>query len=191
MVAAAILKLDEIKYVDVPANFLLDALNIFPTLEKSRRITEPPILVGAISIAFIASAETLLCATAVDQMHSGPRTKYDQELSAQGIGNALCGVLGVLPMTGVIVRSGANVEAGAKTRGFRHSAWCLVVGRSSASLPWTATSYHPAVGAGRRARLHRLQARLPEDLADADEVRLGRGGDLCRHHRHHRDDRTC
>ena len=55
------------------------------------RIIEWPVLIGAISIAFIASAETLLCATAVDQMHSGPRTKYDRELTAQGVGNTICG----------------------------------------------------------------------------------------------------
>lgn len=92
------------------------------------RITEWPILLGAISIAFIASAETLLCATAVDQMHRGPRTKYDRELAAQGIGNSICGVLGVLPMTGVIVRSGANVEAGAVTRAsaILHGVWLLL-----------------------------------------------------------------
>ena len=49
---------------------------------------------------FIASAETLPCATEVDQMHQGKRTKYDKELTAQGVGNAICGLLGVLPLTG-------------------------------------------------------------------------------------------
>jgi MFS superfamily sulfate permease-like transporter len=70
----------------------------------------------AVAVGVIASAETLLCATAVDQMHHGPRTNYDRELMAQGVGNTLCGILGVLPMTGVIVRSSANVTAGARTR---------------------------------------------------------------------------
>ena len=85
-------------------------------------------MLGAISIAFIASAETLLCATAVDQLHRGPRTKYDRELAAQGVGNSICGLLGVLPMTGVIVRSGANVEAGAVTRAsaIMHGVWLLL-----------------------------------------------------------------
>jgi MFS superfamily sulfate permease-like transporter len=101
---------------------------IFPTIDKLKRVVEMPILIGAVSIAFIASAETLLCATAVDQMHRGPRTKYDRELAAQGIGNAICGVLGVLPMTGVIVRSSANVEAGAQTRAsaILHGIWLLL-----------------------------------------------------------------
>jgi MFS superfamily sulfate permease-like transporter len=81
-----------------------------------------------VAIAFIASAETLLCATAVDQLHRGPRTKYDKELAAQGVGNMLCGLLGGLPMTGVIVRSAANVEAGAKTRlsAVLHGVWLLL-----------------------------------------------------------------
>jgi MFS superfamily sulfate permease-like transporter len=80
-------------------------------------------------LAFIASAETLLCATAVDQMHTGSRTNYNRELSAQGIGNILCGFLGALPMTGVIVRSGANVQAGAKTRAsaILHGLWLLAL----------------------------------------------------------------
>ncbi len=100
------------------------------------RIIEAPILIGAISIAFIASAETLLCATAVDQMHSGPRTKYDKELTAQGVGNMICGLLGVLPMTGVIVRSSANVDAGAATRASAifHGVWLLLF---ASVLPFT------------------------------------------------------
>jgi MFS superfamily sulfate permease-like transporter len=81
-----------------------------------------------VTFAAIASAETLLCATAVDTMHSGPRTKYDKELVAQGVGNMACGALGALPMTGVIVRSSANVDAGAKTRmsTIMHGAWLLL-----------------------------------------------------------------
>ena len=126
IVAAAIFKLDQIDYVNVPDNIW--SVTIFPTTDKLMRIIEMPILIGAVSIAFIASAETLLCATAVDQMHRGPRTKYDRELSAQGVGNTICGVLGVLPMTGVIVRSSANVEAGAETRAsaILHGIWLLL-----------------------------------------------------------------
>ena len=59
-------------------------------------------------------------------------------MSAQGVGNTLCGALGVLPMTGVIVRSGANVEAGAKTRlsAILHGSWLLMF---ASLLPWTLT----------------------------------------------------
>lgn len=84
--------------------------------------------VSAVTVAVIASAESLLCAAAVDAKHTGPRTHFDRELIAQGVGNTLCGVLGVLPMTGVIVRSAANVEAGAKTRlsAVLHGVWLLL-----------------------------------------------------------------
>ncbi len=83
---------------------------------------------SALVIAVVASAETLLCATAVDQMHQGPRTRYDKELAAQGVGNMICGVLGALPMTGVIVRSSANVQSGATTRlsAILHGVWLLL-----------------------------------------------------------------
>jgi MFS superfamily sulfate permease-like transporter len=87
----------------------------------------PAILVAAVAIAFIASAETLLSAAAVDKMHNGVRTDYNKELRAQGVGNLLCGLVGSLPMTGVIVRSSANVQAGAMTRAstIMHGVWIL------------------------------------------------------------------
>ena len=135
MAAAALFHLDDIKYVSVPDNIWSTV--IFPTADTvSKFFASPHAIVGAFAIAFIASAETLLCATAVDQMHSGARTKYDRELSSQGIGNMICGALGVLPMTGVIVRSGANVEAGAKTRlsAILHGVWILLF---ASLLPWT------------------------------------------------------
>ena len=123
-----------IKYVIVPDNIW--SVIQFPTLDNLKHVLETPILIAAVSVAFIASAETLLCASAVDQMHQGPRTMYDKELTAQGIGNAICGLLGVLPMTGVIVRSSANIEAGAKTRASAifHGLWLLLF---AAVLPFT------------------------------------------------------
>ena len=70
----------------------------------------------------------LLCATAVDQLHDGRRTNYDRELFAQGVGNTVCGLLGVLPMTGVIVRSSANIQAGGNSRlsAILHGFWLLI-----------------------------------------------------------------
>ncbi|CAL9559920.1 hypothetical protein SUDANB58_04620 [Streptomyces sp. enrichment culture] len=86
-------------------------------------------LIGTIlAFTLIASAESLFSAAAVDRLHDGPRTQYDKELMAQGAGNALCGVLGALPMTAVIVRSSANVAAGARTKASRvlHGVWLLL-----------------------------------------------------------------
>jgi MFS superfamily sulfate permease-like transporter len=84
---------------------------------------------AAVTLAFVASAETLLSATAVDQMHDGPRTRYNKELLSQGVGNMLSGLVGGLPMTGVIVRSATNVTAGAKTRmsAIMHGFWLLLL----------------------------------------------------------------
>ncbi|MFD6238934.1 SulP family inorganic anion transporter [Streptomyces diastaticus] len=86
-------------------------------------------LLGTVlAFTLIASAESLFSAAAVDRMHDGPRTRYDQELVAQGAGNTVCGLLGALPMTAVIVRSSANVQAGARTRASRvlHGVWLLL-----------------------------------------------------------------
>jgi len=114
-----------IQYVNVPSK-LSDAVTL-PTWDALMRLTEMPVLLSAVAVAFIASAETLLSAAAVDRMHTGPRTNYDRELMAQGAGNLLCGLLGALPMTGVIVRSSANVQAGARTRAsaMLHGVWIL------------------------------------------------------------------
>ncbi len=115
-----------ITLVDLPAT-LASGLNI-PTGEALAGFTNPDILTLGLVFAFVASAETLLCATAVDKMHIGARTDYDKELRAQGVGNMICGGLGALPMTGVIVRSAANVEAGATTRisAILHGGWLLL-----------------------------------------------------------------
>ncbi|QEG23479.1 SulP family inorganic anion transporter [Mariniblastus fucicola] len=117
----------EIKKIEIAGNLLSDTT--FPvTATWFQLLLDPLVIKGAIVIALIASAETLLCATAVDQMHTGERTNYDKELSAQGIGNILCGLVGALPMTGVIVRSSANVNSGGKTRlsTILHGAWLLL-----------------------------------------------------------------
>lgn len=113
-----------IKYVDVPSN-LLEAITL-PAPEAFEALNLS-LLGAALALAVIASAETLLCAVAVDRMRPGHRTNFDRELAAQGVGNIICGFLGALPMTGVIVRSSANVQAGAKTRvsAILHGGWLL------------------------------------------------------------------
>ncbi|MBM4070353.1 MAG: SulP family inorganic anion transporter [Planctomycetes bacterium] len=93
------------------------------------RLAELPVLEVAMVMAFLASTETLLSATAVDRLHQGPRTDYDRELVAQGIGNMTCGLVGAVPLTGVVIRSATNVAAGARTRlaGVMHGVWLLLL----------------------------------------------------------------
>jgi MFS superfamily sulfate permease-like transporter len=84
--------------------------------------------VGVITVALIASVESLLSAVSVDRMHNGPRTDFDRELIGQGVANVVSGTIGGLPITGVIVRSSTNVNAGAKSRAsaILHGVWILL-----------------------------------------------------------------
>lgn len=83
---------------------------------------------SGLMMAFVATTETLLCVTAVDQIKVGHKSNYNQELLAQGVGNSVAGIFGALPITGVIVRTSANVEAGGETKAstFMHGLWLLV-----------------------------------------------------------------
>ncbi|MFE1286187.1 SulP family inorganic anion transporter [Streptomyces sp. NPDC058751] len=106
---------------------LFDAVRS-PSLADLGRLPEAGVIGTVLAFALIASAESLFSAAAVDRLHQGPRTDYDRELIAQGAGNTVCGMLGALPMTAVIVRSAANVHAGARTKASRvlHGMWLLL-----------------------------------------------------------------
>ncbi|MET9570533.1 SulP family inorganic anion transporter [Streptomyces virginiae] len=99
-----------------------------PGADAFGQLAQPAVLGTVLAFTLIASAESLFSAAAVDRLHDGPRTEYDKELMAQGAGNTVCGLLGALPMTAVIVRSSANVQAGAKTKASRvlHGVWLLL-----------------------------------------------------------------
>ncbi len=91
-------------------------------------LAKPDVFGLSFIFAFVASAATLLTATAIDQRQTRSKSNYDRELFAQGIGNTLTGIVGGLPMTGVIVRSSVNVDAGAQTRWstIMHGIWILL-----------------------------------------------------------------
>ncbi len=79
--------------------------------------SNPAVWSTGLVIAVVASIETLLCIEATDKLDPQKRyTSGDAELRAQGIGNMLSGFIGGLPITSVIVRSSANINAGAKTK---------------------------------------------------------------------------
>ena len=121
----SLLGMTAVKRISLPEN-ILGGLNIAGGSDFAR-LADPTVIGLAIAIGFIASAETLLSAAAVDRMQDRTQTDYNKELRAQGGGNFLCGMLGALPMTGVIVRSSANVQAGATTRASTvlHGIWLL------------------------------------------------------------------
>jgi MFS superfamily sulfate permease-like transporter len=80
-------------------------------------ITNPQVWVVGLTIAIVASIETLLCIEASDRMDVHKRyTDTNVELKAQGVGNIVSSLLGGLPMTSVVVRTSANNNAGAKSK---------------------------------------------------------------------------
>ncbi|MEU1674638.1 SulP family inorganic anion transporter [Streptomyces roseifaciens] len=125
--ATAVTALGGLDIANVKVNGLIDAIQP-PALNDLSALGGISVLGTVLAFTLIASAESLFSAAAVDRMHDGPRTHYDKELMAQGVGNTICGILGALPMTAVIVRSSANVQAGAKTKRSRilHGAWLLL-----------------------------------------------------------------
>lgn len=122
--AVALLGLDVAR---VEVHGLLEAVQP-PGAAEFGSLTSIAVIGTILAFTLIASAESLFSAAAVDRMHDGPSTEYNKELMAQGIGNTVCGALGALPMTAVIVRSAANVQAGAKTSLSRvlHGIWLLL-----------------------------------------------------------------
>lgn len=116
-----------VQFITLPENIFSSLQSPLDLFQKVNLLANPAVWGSILGLALIASAETLLSASAADQMHQGPRTNYDKELSAQGIGNMTCGLLGVLPITGVIVRSATNIQAGAVSNksAMMHGLWLL------------------------------------------------------------------
>lgn len=126
-VASATAAICDTPVAKVEVQGLLDAVQP-PSADAFGLLTQLGVLGTVLAFALIASAESLFSAAAVDRLHAGPRTDYDKELIAQGAGNAVCGALGSLPLTAVIVRSAANVQAGARSKASRvlHGVWLLL-----------------------------------------------------------------
>ncbi|GGQ79792.1 sulfate transporter [Streptomyces flaveolus] len=125
--ATAVTAVFGLSVATVEVNGLLDSVQP-PGADAFGELANVGLLGTIVAFTLIASAESLFSAAAVDRLHNGPRTQYDKELMAQGAGNSVCGLLGALPMTAVIVRSSANVGAGARTKASRvlHGVWLLL-----------------------------------------------------------------
>jgi carbonic anhydrase len=121
-VASILLRL-EVSTVDLPDAPLTDV--VLPKLPDG---SVGAVALAVLTVALVASMESLLSAVAVDRLHDGPRADLDRELVAQGAANAVSGALGGLPVSGGIIRGSANVAAGARTRAATvlHGVWIVV-----------------------------------------------------------------
>ena len=106
--------------------------NIFESIsfpDFSKIFSTSEIWKDGILIGLLATLETLLCIEAVDKLDKRNRiTPVNRELIAQGIGNMTCGLLGAIPITAVVVRGAANVDAGGRTKlsAFTHGLFLLL-----------------------------------------------------------------
>ena len=123
--AASVYSLKQTQLVNIPANIFSNIS--FP--DFSKLFTHTNIWKDGVIIGLLATLETLLCVEAIDKLDKHNRvTPVNRELIAQGIGNMFCGLLGAIPMTAVIVRGSANVDAGGRTRlsAFMHGVFLLL-----------------------------------------------------------------
>ena len=103
--------------VSLPVPTSIDDLKAIVVTPNFSALTNPAVWTVGITIAIVASIETLLCIEASDRLDPQKRyTNTNVELKAQGIGNIVSSLIGGLPMTSVVVRSSANNNAGAKSK---------------------------------------------------------------------------
>jgi len=122
---SSVYSLKHTQLVNIPSN-IFSAIS-FP--DFSKLFTRTEIWKDGIVIGVLATLETLLCIEAIDKLDRHNRiTPVNRELIAQGIGNMTCGFLGAIPMTAVVVRGAANVDAGARTKlsAFTHGLFLLL-----------------------------------------------------------------
>lgn len=87
------------------------------TFPDFSQLANPQVYVVGITIAIVASLETLLCLEATDKLDPFKRVApANRELKAQGLGNILSGLIGGIPVTQVIVRSSTNIQSGGRTK---------------------------------------------------------------------------
>ncbi len=103
--------------VQIPVADSISGFLQFLTFPDFSQWANPKIYVAAVTIALVASLETLLNLEAVDKLDPERRdSPPSRELVAQGVGNSIAGLIGGLPVTSVIVRGSVNVGMGAKTK---------------------------------------------------------------------------
>lgn len=135
--------LSENQLVSIPKKLFTQlVLPNFSALFEHQLIWKNGFLIGA-----LATLETLLCVEAVDKLDRRNRiTPPNRELVAQGIGNMICGFIGAVPLTAVVVRGSANINAGAKTKssaiihGFLLLSTVLIIPNLLNAIPYASLS---------------------------------------------------
>ena len=113
----SVLAIERQHLVSLPIPTSVEELKTIIMLPDFAAATDSKVWITGLTIAVVASIETLLCIEAADRMDVQKRyTDTNVELKAQGIGNMLSSLLGGLPMTSVVVRTSANNNAGAKSK---------------------------------------------------------------------------
>ena len=123
--AVSAYSLKQTQLVNIPENIFGEI--VFP--DFSKLFSRSEIWKDGLIIGLLATLETLLCIEAVDKLDVRNRiTPINRELVAQGIGNITCGLLGAIPLTAVVVRGAANVDAGGRTKlsAFTHGLFLLI-----------------------------------------------------------------
>ena len=111
------LALNSSHLVNIPIADSIAEFTSFFTFPDFKSLGNITVWTSALTIAIVASLETLLNIQAADELDPYKRvTPTNRELKAQGIGNMVSGLIGGLPLTSVIVRTSANINAGAKTK---------------------------------------------------------------------------
>ena len=129
----AVEKVSDRKIAEGMKNAIAGIRNVVKTEQAAASISPfraaTMIFITAMTLAIVASLESLLCAEATDKLDPQRRqTDLNQELRAQGIGNVVSGMIGGLPVTQVIVRSSTNIQSGAQSRlaAFVHGIFLIV-----------------------------------------------------------------
>ena len=116
----------DIKQVNIPSDFfaIIGNINYMASIEG----IDLAFILYALGFAFVASVETMLCVSAIDQV-THTDSKYNKTILSQGIGNLFAGAIGTIPVVGVISRSAANIEAGSQSKlaGFLQGFWMLLL----------------------------------------------------------------
>ena len=117
IVSGSTLEIAKEHLVSLPIPTSVEEFKAIIVTPNFAEITNPKVWMIGLTIAIVASIETLLCIEAADRMDQQKRyTDTNVELKAQGIGNLISSLLGGLPMTSVVVRTSANNNAGAKSK---------------------------------------------------------------------------